>query len=122
MTKPTLEIPIDTLGAARFSAAKTDRLEVCADLASEGWTPSLEFLQSVVDAVADQATEVVSLIRPRLADQPVGLEAHHFLASPAILAARDPAEGYTVPPVAPRTTQTAPIRAPGAPVFGATQV
>ena len=85
MSKPTLEIPIDGLAAARFSAPKADRLEVCVDLASEGWTPSRELLQSVVDAVADQATEVVSLIRPQLTGEPVGLEAEHFLASPAIL-------------------------------------
>lgn len=85
MSRPTLEIPIDGLAAARFSAPKADRLEVCVDLASEGWTPSRELLQSVVDAVADQATEVVSLIRPQLTGQPVGLEAEHFIASPAIL-------------------------------------
>ena len=65
MTSGSLEIPIDHLEAAEFAAPRVDRIEVCAELDAQGWSPGLERLREIVGAVSDHPVQVVSLIRPR---------------------------------------------------------
>ena len=61
----SLEIPIESVEEARLAAAHVDRLEVCAELETDGWTPSSATLAQIVQAVSDHPVQVVSLIRPR---------------------------------------------------------
>ena len=65
MMTGSLEIPIDHLEAAEFAAPRVDRIEVCDELDAEGWSPGLERLREIVEAVSDHPVQVVSLIRPR---------------------------------------------------------
>ena len=85
MNACSLEVPIDTLEQARIAAPHADRLEVCDDLASEGWSPTPELLQAVTSAVAGTKTEVVALVRPRPEDGETGLSVEHFLASTTVI-------------------------------------
>lgn len=85
-----LEVPIDSLVGARLAAPFADRLEVCEDLPTEGWTPRAD-LVGVVRATIEDAgrpgARVVAMIRPRLPgaiERPV-LEA--FLATPRVVEA-----------------------------------
>jgi copper homeostasis protein len=61
----SLEIPIEDVESARIAVPHADRLEVCDDLESDGWSPSVEKITEVVRAVSEFSIEVVALIRPR---------------------------------------------------------
>ncbi len=80
MTRPTLEVPIDSIESARLAAVHADRLEVCSDLATEGWTPELPLLEAVVGLARPTGTGVVALIRPRTAAS--GSSCASFVLSP----------------------------------------
>ncbi len=85
MSRFSLEVPIDALAQAQRAAPYADRLEVCEDLSSEGWSPSAELLKSVVAAVVEHSSEVVALVRPRPQNGSTGLEAENFLASTPVI-------------------------------------
>ena len=70
MTRPTLEVPVDSLDSAVLSAPFATRLELCDDLPSEGWTPKISLIERVRAAVD---THLVAMIRPRFADSPLTL-------------------------------------------------
>ena len=74
---PTLEVPLDSLEAAVLAAPLADRLELCDDLPSEGWTPSESLVRSVRAAVE---TELVVMVRPRVAGADSSLTATGFAA------------------------------------------
>lgn len=83
----TLEVPVDEIADALAAAAFADRLELCSDLAAEGFTPSESLLAAVR---RDFAGEVVALIRPqrsvRAAAATEAGEAPAFPADPRTLA------------------------------------
>ena len=85
--RPTLEVPVDSLESARHAVGFVDRLEVCSDLETEGWTPDLELLREVVDLVGSGTTGVVALIRPRLGTSGTGREIGDFVADDECLEA-----------------------------------
>jgi len=76
----TLEIPVDAIDTALQAAAHTDRLELCDDLASEGWSPTTELVREVRRGTR---CEVVAMIRPRVPGMPTTLEPAAFLGTPA---------------------------------------
>ena len=76
----TLEIPVDAIDSALQAAAHTDRLELCDDLASEGWSPTTELVREVRRGTR---CEVVAMIRPRVPGMPTTLEPAAFLGTPA---------------------------------------
>ena len=57
-------MPVDSHQNAMIASQYAERLEVCDDLASDGWTPNPEMLSKIVKDVSPN-TAVVSLIRPR---------------------------------------------------------
>jgi len=84
---PTLEVPVDTIEAARLAAPFADRLELCHDLASEGWTPRTELVREARAAVEGTACIVVAMIRPELPGARRELDVAAFVATPKVLAA-----------------------------------
>jgi copper homeostasis protein CutC len=78
----TLEVPIDSIGAATLAAPFATRLELCDDLPSEGWSPTWEFVRA-----ARAATDVhlVAMIRPRMAGAIHELVPAAFRTTPALL-------------------------------------
>ena len=84
MTRPaTLEVPIDTVEVAHQTIGRVDRLEVCSDLGTEGWTPELELFQRVVELAKPAGTQVFALIRPRIGKIIDGSDLKDFEMSPA---------------------------------------
>ena len=81
----TLEVPLDSLDAALLAAPFADRLELCDDLASEGWTPTMALIRAVRDGVDTTLTQIVSMIRPRSANRSPNLDVAAFTTTPAIL-------------------------------------
>lgn len=85
-----LEIPLDTIGAAQLAVKWADRLELCDDLQTEGWTPNAALVRAargLIDERGRAGARVVAMIRPRgmgAVEAPV-LES--FVATPAIIAA-----------------------------------
>lgn len=80
----TLEIPLDSLAAAQLAAPCATRLELCDDLPSEGWSPSVELIAQV-RAISDVA--IVAMIRPRFSDSPHALTVGSFLATKRVMSA-----------------------------------
>jgi copper homeostasis protein len=78
----TLEIPIDSVAAAELAGSHADRLEVCSDLASEGWSPDPWLVREVR---ARTRADVVAMIRPRVSGAMASLGAEAFRCTPAIL-------------------------------------
>ena len=78
----TLEVPIDSIAAAKLCAPIATRIEVCDDLASEGWTPRMDVLRGCVDAVRNTSCTVVSMIRSRDNGLPASLDIAGFQATP----------------------------------------
>jgi copper homeostasis protein len=85
--RPTLEVPVDSLESARHAVGVADRLEVCSDLHTEGWTPGFDLLREVVDLVGSGTTGVVALIRPRLGTSGTGREIGDFVLDDELLEA-----------------------------------
>jgi len=82
MTRPTLEVPVDSLESAVLAAPFATRLELCDDLSSEGWTPKSSLIERVRATVA---THLVAMIRPRFADSPLTLTAESFMATKRVM-------------------------------------
>lgn len=80
----TLEVPVDSLAAAEIAAPFAQRLELCDDLASEGWSPSVELVRSIR---AITRTGLVAMIRPRTPDAVRELVPAAFRATPAVMEA-----------------------------------
>ena len=82
MTRPTLEVPVDSLDSAVLAAPFATRLELCDDLPSEGWTPKTSLIERVRAAVD---TNLVAMIRPRFADSPLTLTLESFIATKRVM-------------------------------------
>jgi len=82
MTRPTLEVPVDSLDSAVLAAPFATRLELCDDLSSEGWTPKTSLIERVRAAVD---THLVAMIRPRFADSPLTLTLESFIATKRVM-------------------------------------
>jgi copper homeostasis protein len=82
---PTLEVPLDSLSAALLAAPFADRLELCDDLASEGWTPTPTLIRDVRTRIDTARTSIVSMIRPRSANNSATLDVAAFTTTPRIL-------------------------------------
>ena len=81
----TLEVPLDSLDAAILAAPFADRLELCDDLASEGWTPTATLIRAVCDRIDTSRTRIVSMVRPRSANNSAVLDIAAFTTTPRIL-------------------------------------
>ncbi len=81
----TLEVPLDSLESALLAAPVADRLELCDDLASEGWTPTMALIRDVRGAIDTLRTSIVSMIRPRSACLSAALDVAAFTTTPQIL-------------------------------------
>lgn len=81
----TLEVPLDSLDDAILAAPFADRLELCDDLASEGWTPQMSLIRGVRDRIDTSRTSIVSMIRPRSANNSAALDIAAFTTTPRIL-------------------------------------
>jgi len=82
--KATLEVPIDCLQAAQIAAPYADRLELCEDLSSEGWSPTVQLVRAVRHATS---TTIVAMIRPRVAGAITELIPQAFHATTAVMQA-----------------------------------
>ncbi|MES3036238.1 MAG: copper homeostasis protein CutC [Gemmatimonadota bacterium] len=81
----TLEVPLDSLDAAILAAPFADRLELCDDLSSEGWTPTMDLIRDVRASIDTARTSIVSMIRPRSANNSPRLDVAAFTTTPRIL-------------------------------------
>jgi copper homeostasis protein len=79
---PTLEVPVDSIAAAEIAGSLADRLEVCSDLASEGWSPDPWLIREVRSRTRCQ---IVAMIRPRTHDAIASLRAEAFRCTPRLL-------------------------------------
>lgn len=82
---PTLEVPLDSLESAILAAPFADRLELCDDLPSEGWTPTMSLIRDAKARVDSSRTRIVSMIRPRSANNSALLDVKAFTTTPRIL-------------------------------------
>lgn len=80
--KPTLEVPVDSIAGAIMAAPFADRLELCDDLSSEGWTPTMELVR---EARAATGASLVVMIRPRLQGAITAMTVAGFTATPQIV-------------------------------------
>lgn len=85
--RATLEVPVDSIEAARLAIPFADRLELCDDLASEGWTPDPAFVRAAREAVEGTNCTVVAMIRPRHAGSRSEPDLAAFTATPERLKA-----------------------------------
>jgi copper homeostasis protein CutC len=81
----TLEVPIDSIEAARLAAPHATRLEVCHDLSSEGWTPRMDLVRACREAVEGTACTVVAMIRPEFPGARRELDVAAFTTTPKLL-------------------------------------
>lgn len=86
---PTLEVPVDSVEAVECAAPYADRIELCDDLATEGWTPR-ESLIRAARAISDAQPEgcrplVIAMIRPRLPESTLALDAAAFVATERVV-------------------------------------
>lgn len=81
----TLEVPIDSLEAARLAAPLATRLEVCNDLSSEGWTPKMNLVRECRELVDGTPCTVVAMIRPEFAGCSRALDVAAFTTTPKLL-------------------------------------
>lgn len=82
----TLEVPLDSLHSAILAAPFADRLELCDDLPSEGWTPPMDLIRNVRASIDTARTSIVSMIRPRSANRSPQLDVAAFTTTPEIMA------------------------------------
>ncbi|MCC7055700.1 MAG: hypothetical protein IT355_20685 [Gemmatimonadaceae bacterium] len=81
----TLEVPLDSVESARLAAPFADRLELCDDLSSEGWTPTMALVRGARACVDPTRTKIVSMIRPRSMTNSDALDVAAFATTPRIL-------------------------------------
>ncbi|MEY3142757.1 MAG: hypothetical protein RLY21_1250 [Planctomycetota bacterium] len=84
-TVRTLEVPIDSLEAARLAAPLATRLELCHDLASEGWTPKADLIRACREVVEGTPCTLVSMIRPEFPGCRRELDVAAFATTPRLL-------------------------------------
>jgi len=85
-----MEVPIESLEGALRSLPFADRLEVCDDLSTEGWTPLPELVRGVraaMDQDGRTGARVVAMIRPRLKGAVVAPVLEAFVATPVVIEA-----------------------------------
>ncbi len=82
---PILEVPLDSLESAILAAPFADRLELCDDLLTEGWTPTMTLIREVKARIDPARTQIVSMIRPRSANNSAKLDVAAFTTTPRIL-------------------------------------
>lgn len=80
----TLEVPVDSLDAALRAAPFATRLELCDDLASEGWSPDPAFVRAVRAATG---VHLVAMVRPRIPGAVAELVPAAFRSSPSLIEA-----------------------------------
>lgn len=85
----TLEVPVDSVEAVECATPYADRLELCDDLATEGWTPR-ESLIRAARAISDAQPEgrrplIIAMIRPRLPESTLALDAAAFVATDRVV-------------------------------------
>lgn len=90
---PTLEVPVDSIDAVECAAPYADRIELCDDLATEGWTPR-EPLIRAARAISDaqppgMRPRIIAMIRPRLPESTLALDAAAFVATGRVVAASE---------------------------------
>jgi copper homeostasis protein CutC len=85
--RPTLEVPVDSLEAAVLAAPFADRVELCDDLGSEGWSPTVELVTAVRGRIDIARTGIVAMLRPRVPGLPTSLDIAGFTATPAMVEA-----------------------------------
>jgi len=87
--RPTLEVPVDSLESVEIAAPFADRIELCDDLATEGWTPCetlVRWARDLSDACALPAQpRIIAMIRPRLPGSTLALDASSFVATPRVV-------------------------------------
>ncbi|MDZ7632716.1 MAG: copper homeostasis protein CutC [Gemmatimonadaceae bacterium] len=83
--KRTLEVPLDSIESVILAAPYADRLELCSDLPSEGWTPTMQLIRDAKAHVNPARTSIVSMIRPRSANNSDRLDVAAFTTTPRIL-------------------------------------
>ncbi len=81
----TLEVPLDSIDSARLAAPYADRLELCDDLSSEGWTPTTSLIRAAKELADPSRTKIVSMIRPRSANKSTKLDVAAFTTTQQIL-------------------------------------
>jgi len=81
----TLEVPLDSIEAAILAAPFADRIELCDDLPSEGWSPTMDLIRGVAERIDTTRTSIVSMIRPRSANGRALLDVAAFTTTPRIL-------------------------------------
>ncbi len=81
---PTLEVPLDSIESAILAAPFADRLELCDDLPSEGWSPTAEFVRQAREAVE---VELVAMVRPRVAGMDTSMTIAGFVATSVVVEA-----------------------------------
>jgi len=85
-----MEVPIESLEGALRSLPFADRLEVCDDLSTEGWTPLPELVRGVraaMDQDGRMGARVVAMIRPRIAGAVIAPVLEAFIATPTVVEA-----------------------------------
>lgn len=87
----TLEVPVDSVEAVECAAPYADRIELCDDLATEGWTPQGPLVRAA-RAVSDAQPEgrrplIIAMVRPRLPESTLALDASAFVASDRVVEA-----------------------------------
>ena len=80
----TLEVPVDSIEAARLAAPLATRLELCHDLSSEGWTPKEELIRAARAAVEGTPCTLVSMIRPEFPGCRRELDVAAFATTPRL--------------------------------------
>lgn len=87
---PTLEVPVDSIEAVECAVPYADRIELCDDLATEGWTPTAALIRAaraLSDAQPEgQRPRIVAMIRPRLPESTLSLDAAAFVATGRVVA------------------------------------
>ncbi len=86
----TLEVPVDSAEAVECAAPHADRIELCDDLSTEGWTPRAPLVRAA-RAVSDAQPEgrrplIIAMVRPRLPESTLALDAAAFVATDRVVA------------------------------------
>jgi len=83
-----IEVPIDSMDGAVVAMPFADRLELCEDLSTEGWTPTPDLVRRVrgsMDEGGRPGARVVAMIRPRVPGAVVEPVLEAFVATPTVV-------------------------------------
>ncbi|MBC23319.1 MAG: hypothetical protein CMJ32_05315 [Phycisphaerae bacterium] len=84
-TTCSLEVPVDSLDSIDEVMQVATGVEICSDLAGEGWTPGRELVESIVSARGDRPVELVCMVRPLIRGVTDGLDARHFQGPSSVI-------------------------------------